>query len=229
MRGEKDDEDDALVLRILAGDGAALRRLLFERHPAEQIVRQILRGPHQADCVFEVAAAIRAAVHRKLKLYEPRAGLGAESGTFRGWLYQLSKNLTLTHLKRCPLCSGKSTRLDPRRHRVAALDPVRDPILRRRLCQLLMALTPYDRTIVVVHLFYGYELAELAEITGRNPATVRDRKREAFRYIRERLERRGHQARRESADRGDDIDALIEHVFQEFEANYPHARKRKPR
>ena len=89
----------------------------------------------------------------------------------RAWLYGIARNRALVALRQQRRFDRAIARLVRRYEQPAARDPKAAPILNL----LDDALTPEDRALVLLRYLHGFSAGELAEMTGRSPAAVRQR------------------------------------------------------
>jgi RNA polymerase sigma-70 factor, ECF subfamily len=89
----------------------------------------------------------------------------------RAWLYGIARNHGLATLRRQRRLTRAISRLVSRGEQVAAIDSDAAAILNL----LEEALAPEDRALVLLRHLHGFNANEIAEMTGRSSAAVRQR------------------------------------------------------
>jgi RNA polymerase sigma-70 factor, ECF subfamily len=89
----------------------------------------------------------------------------------RAWLYGIARNHALVALRRQRRLERAIARLVLRTEPAAAIDGRAASILNL----LEQTLTPEDRALVLLRHLHGFDANQLAEMTGRSPAAVRQR------------------------------------------------------
>lgn len=89
----------------------------------------------------------------------------------RAWLYGIARNHALRALRRQRRLDRALARLVLRNEQPAAIDSEAASILNL----LERTLAPEDRALVLLRHLHGFDANELAEMTGRSPAGVRQR------------------------------------------------------
>ena len=161
-----DDHDDALARRAADGDSGALDALL-RGHTAlvHGVCRRVLGNPDDAlDATQEALLAIA----RKIGSFDGRA-------KFSTWAYRVATNAALDEARRRgrrPLPSetlpGTTAGIGHRPPRPAIAD-------RLDVDAALAQLTPEYRAAVALRDLVGMDYAEIAEVLGIPPGTVRSR------------------------------------------------------
>jgi RNA polymerase sigma factor (sigma-70 family) len=90
----------------------------------------------------------------------------------RAWLYGIARNHALVALRRQRRLDRAISRLVSRSERSAATDGTEAASI---LNLLQRALAPEDRALVLLRYLHGFNANEIAEMTGRSPAAVRQR------------------------------------------------------
>ena len=172
-------DDDDLVARIAVGDDAALREL-FGRHAPWLAVR--LRGLLPGADVEDVLQETFLAAWRGARGYRPR-------GTCGGWLWGIARRQAALLLRR----RGPAERAGPVLSALAAAGPpdVSDPaetVLARAELEVAVAALGPDGSPEreVWRLMYEQDrpVAEVAELLGVPPGTVKSRAHRARRLLR---------------------------------------------
>lgn len=114
-----------------------------------------------------------------------------ETPSFRFWLLRVCKNLWLDHLrKHRRMVSEDALALlsDPNTPELLYLKSER----LRILWQAIGTLSPTDRELVTLHYFSGMPLNEIARLTGRSHAAVRQRMVRLRAVLKQRMEEQGY-------------------------------------
>ncbi|HEX7051978.1 MAG TPA: RNA polymerase sigma factor [Longimicrobiales bacterium] len=165
-----------LVRRAQAGDADAFRRLLGEVHG--RVYRWALGLTGEPDEADDVAQAVLLKLHRHLSAYRGR-------GRLTTWLYRITRNEAgqreRQRRRRRALLEERTDALP------AAYEPAA-PIDARRLAALVHArfrqLPERQREVFDLVDLQGYAPAEVAEMLGTTPVTVRTNLLRARRAIR---------------------------------------------
>jgi RNA polymerase sigma-70 factor (ECF subfamily) len=94
----------------------------------------------------------------------------ASASSAEAWLFGVARHQALSALRRRYRLRAALTRAAPRDR-----DTYELPAAARGAIELVAPLAPEDRALVLLRYCYGFEAAELAEITNRTPAAVRKR------------------------------------------------------
>jgi RNA polymerase sigma-70 factor (ECF subfamily) len=162
--GSRDDDEPALVARALAGDRTALGMLITRfAAPVRRLTYAILRDADEADDAAQ-DGVLQALV--KLDRYDPTRPFGP-------WLMRIVANAAIDRRRRRAV--RDTSELD---EALAGGGPLPDVevdrlALRQRLAMALDKLPQRYRTAVVLFDVEGYSQAEIAEILGVAPGTVR--------------------------------------------------------
>lgn len=169
--------DSELVAAARAGDRSAFAALI-DRHGAavEALVRRLLRDRHEAEDVAQEAF---------LQAYLGLARL-RDPARFGSWLRAIAANLARMRLRQ--LRGGRSRADVTGGERVELLD---DAVHAAELAELvrhaLDRLTPAQRQVVFMHELEGRTTAEIAALLEESPGTVRVRLHRARAQLRARL------------------------------------------
>ena len=162
------DDDDTLVARVAAGDDAALREL-FGRHAP--ILASRLRSLLSAADVEDVLQETFLAAWRGASRYQPLGACG-------GWLWGIARRqAALLVRRRGP--DGLELLDGP-----VAGDPVDSALSRTELDRAAAALDPVERELWQLMYVEDRPVAEVAELTGVPPGTVKSRAHRARRLLR---------------------------------------------
>ncbi len=187
--GSRDDDEPALVARALAGDRTALGVLVTRfAAPVRRLAYAILRDADEAEDAAQ-DGVLQALV--KLDRYDPTRPFGP-------WLMRIVTNAAIDRRRRRAV--RDTSELD---EELAGGGPLPDVevdrlALRQRLAMALDKLPERYRVAVVLFDVEGYSQAEIAEILGVAPGTVRSAVFHARRRLRRWLENRKEDGTRES-------------------------------
>jgi len=177
--GSRDDDEPALVARALAGDRTALGVLVTRfAAPVRRLANAILRDADEAEDAAQ-DGVLQALV--KLDRYDPTRPFGP-------WLMRIVANAAIDRRRRRAV--RDTSELD---EALAGGGPLPDVevdrlALRQRLAMALDKLPERYRVAVVLFDVEGYSQAEIAEILGVAPGTVRSAVFHARRRLRRWLE-----------------------------------------
>ncbi|HYL21003.1 MAG TPA: sigma-70 family RNA polymerase sigma factor [Gemmatimonadales bacterium] len=177
--GSRDNDEPALVTRALAGDRTALGVLVSRfAAPVRRLAYAILRDADEADDAAQ-DGVLQALV--KLDRYDPTRPFGP-------WLMRIVANAAIDRRRRRAV--RDTSELD---EGLAGGGPLPDVevdrlALRQRLAMALDKLPPRYRVALVLFDVEGYSQAEIAEILGVAPGTVRSAVFHARRRMRRWLE-----------------------------------------
>jgi len=177
--GSRDDDEPALVARALAGDRTALGVLVTRfAAPVRRLAYAILRDADEAEDAAQ-DGVLQALV--KLDRYDPTRPFGP-------WLMRIVTNAAIDRRRRRAV--RDTNELD---EELAGGGPLPDVevdrlALRQRLAMALDKLPERYRVAVVLFDVEGYSQAEIAEILGVAPGTVRSAVFHARRRLRRWLE-----------------------------------------
>ena len=177
--GSRDDDEPALVARALAGDRIALGVLVTRfAAPVRRLAYAILRDADEAEDAAQ-DGVLQALV--KLDRYDPTRPFGP-------WLMRIVTNAAIDRRRRRAV--RDTSELD---EELAGGGPLPDVdvdrlALRQRLAMALDKLPERYRVAVVLFDVEGYSQAEIAEILGVAPGTVRSAVFHARRRLRRWLE-----------------------------------------
>jgi RNA polymerase sigma-70 factor, ECF subfamily len=179
--GSRDDDEPALVARALAGDRTALGVLVTRfAAPVRRLAAAILRDADEAEDAAQ-DGVLQALV--KLDRYDPTRPFGP-------WLMRIVANAAIDRRRRRAV--RDTSELD---EALVGGGPLPDVevdrlALRQRLALALDRLPERYRVAVVLFDVEGYSQAEIAEILGVAPGTVRSAVFHARRRLRRWLEDR---------------------------------------
>jgi RNA polymerase sigma-70 factor (ECF subfamily) len=184
--------DAAAVRRTLDGDREAYR-VLVERHSAYvyRVAYRMTGNPHDAEEVVQ-EAFLRA--YQKLQQF-------AGNANFATWVYRIAANYAIDRLRQkkaeearreVPSRTSDQAEIDP-------LSQLRDPApsperlagnlqLAKRMKEALHALTPAERTAIVMRHWDGCGISEIAEVLNSNNSATKNTVFRAVQKLRQALE-----------------------------------------
>jgi RNA polymerase sigma-70 factor (ECF subfamily) len=164
-------DDDGLIAAVAAGDETALREL-FARHAPWLAAR--LRAALQPADVEDVLQETFLAVWRGAAGYRP---LGAASG----WLWVIARRQAVSWLRRSPPASRDG---QVRSDQACRYDLAADTAARLDLADALADLPPEDAWVWRLRHVEDRPVAEVADLVGIPPGTVKSRTHRARRLLR---------------------------------------------
>jgi RNA polymerase sigma-70 factor (ECF subfamily) len=140
-------------------------RRLFDRHAAEDVTSTVF---------FKVM--------NTLETFQ------GDADGFRKWLYRIASNAVNDHLRTAQK-RAEAIRAAALNHQ-AADGPDRDRgELTLAVKQALLELKPKYQTVITLHFFEKVKLIDIADMLGRNPATIRSQLSRALGKLRKKLKR----------------------------------------
>jgi RNA polymerase sigma-70 factor (ECF subfamily) len=161
-------DDDELIARLAGGDDAALR-VLFTRHAPWLAAR--LRAVLPAPDVEDVLQETFLAVWQNARAYRPQGQAG-------GWLWVIARRQAALLLRRRGPATG------PLVDTGSAQDPVEAALARADLDAAASTLQSNEREVWRLMYVEDRPVAEVAELTGVPPGTVKSRAHRARRLLR---------------------------------------------
>lgn len=166
------DDDPTLVRRTLAGEAEA-GEALFARH-FDSVWRVAFGLTAHRAAADDVAQAAFERAFRSLSSW-------SGEGEFGAWLRRIAVNQGLDHLRRLRRRQANEVALDD-----ASAD-WEDASPEPELAAAIRRLDPDRRSVVVLHHWLGYSLAETASVTGVPIGTAQSRLARAMADLRDRL------------------------------------------
>ena len=170
--------DEALMEEVRSGNLAAFQAL-YDRHHRSVfgfLLRSLGERPAAEDLLQETF--LRVFAHREE--YRPTAA-------FKAWLFTIARNLLIDHLRQW----SRSPDLESLENLEPLLDAAATPLqqaeareLGERLQAAVLRLPPSQREVLLLSRFVGLSDAEIADITGGSPGTVRVTLHRALRRVR---------------------------------------------
>ena len=163
MSASQSIQDELLVLRCRAGDGAALDELL--RRWQEPLWRHAMRLTGADDAAWDVLQESFVTIMRQIGKLENESAFGA-------WAYRIvdhkSRDWLHRHVRRREResCYAEQTRLDEADEAPPAAADVREA---------LSELAEADRTLLALRFEDGFSMDELAQMLGVPAGTVKSR------------------------------------------------------
>ena len=175
---DRRDEENAWIAATLDGDVAAFRKL-YDRYfdyVARQVGRMMGLQSEREDVVQDVFVA----VYRSLDSYRG-------DSAFSTWLYRLTYNVTVTHLRKRPR-TVELAAWRPLRDSQSAWNQLEARDMIRVLYAALDSIPLEQREAFLLHEVEGMKLREVAELTGTSINTVAARVRRTREKMQEVLE-----------------------------------------
>ena len=158
--------DRELVARLRRGDAGALDLLLQRHWPP--VVAYLVRIVGSQDAAEDIAQ------RTFCRLWERRARW-RDSGSLRGLVYRVARNLALSERRRWGAearSAAAATGLRPPPAPPSPLELLEDRQLRHALDGAVQALPARRREVFVLRCIHGLSYREIAAITGTAPQTV---------------------------------------------------------
>jgi RNA polymerase sigma-70 factor (ECF subfamily) len=178
--GGHDVEEDARATELMAavrqGDMAALAALYVTYAPlVRTYARTALGSQRDSD---DLTQEVFLRVLRFAHMWDPA------KGRFRAWLFTITHRRVITHHhQEAPMVATDPTRL-LLLHEAAQLigdDELIDPVIHREdLVPLLRRLPLPQREVIALRFLLDLSAPEIAQVTGRTPASVRQLQRRAL-------------------------------------------------
>jgi RNA polymerase sigma-70 factor, ECF subfamily len=189
----EENEDNELLKRAGDGDMRAFDALLGKYHV--RIYQFCLRMLNNVDEAEELTQDVFIKLYRNLKRFRGES-------RFNTWLFQIARNLTLNklkYLKRRHYFTSQSLDRPPaatenlpgRELQSPEKDTARlyeDFELQTLIRRAIDALSPENKTLILLRDMEGLSYAEVAEITGLNEGTVKSRLHRARMELKKTLE-----------------------------------------
>jgi RNA polymerase sigma-70 factor (ECF subfamily) len=179
MEAERADED--LMLAYRGGDAAAFEALFLRRKG--RLYRYLLRQCGQAALAEELFEDIWLRVIRARLRYRPQA-------PFVPYLYRLAHQVLMDHYRHRPAGMPPSYLQEPEIGGEPLAAQVQADVLAasrqqlERLLQVLAALPEAQREVFLLREEAGFDLEEIARVTGTRPESARNRLHQALLFLR---------------------------------------------
>ena len=163
--------DSALVERVQRGDHHAFAELV-RRHDRglRALATRLIRSPERVDDALQDAY---------LKAFR-RIGSFRHDATVATWLYRITYNTCLDHLRRRPSAAVPDAELE---RPASEPGPAERAVARIEAADVLGRFTPEVRATVVVVHGYGYDYADASRVLGVPVGTVASRLHRARRRV----------------------------------------------
>ena len=177
------ETDQDVLIKQACSDRAAFAGL-YRMH-YERVFRYCCRRLFNRHDAEEVTSTVFFRVMRTIGAFE------GNSDGFRNWLYRIATNAVNDHLKTAKK-RAEAIRNAAREHgRGSAFANETDTELQKKnlaVKQALLGLKPKYQTVITLRFFEKMKLVEIAEILGKNPATIRTQLARALSRLRKELE-----------------------------------------
>ena len=156
------DEEGVLVLRVQAGDRAALE-LLLDRI-ASPLVRYLSSLTRDAALAEDLSQEVMVTIFRKIQFLD-------DVRAFRAWMYRIATRLAKRRMSR------KQMHEPVEELELAAASNVEgpDPWLVQQLPEALDQLSPLSRAVIVLHYVEEMSIAQAADVLEISTGTAKSR------------------------------------------------------
>jgi RNA polymerase sigma-70 factor (ECF subfamily) len=163
---------------------AQLYRIYYER-----VFRYCCRRLFNRHAAEDVTSTVFFRVLRTIGTFE------GNSDGFRNWLYRIATNAVNDHLKTAKKRTEAIRNAADQYGRGHKLAAESDKELQKKnlaVKQAILGLKPKYQTVITLRFFEKMRLVEIAEILGKNPATIRTQLARALSGLRKELRATGH-------------------------------------
>lgn len=154
--------DAALAIRIKAGDPEALEKIVDRYLPQLTGFFRYMKVPDQM--VDDLVQETFEKLIKKISLYD-------ETKKFSSWLMTMGRNIYLDEYRR----NSMKNRVVQNIQQPVQPSVEEQVIVRQSASEILKALKPHEKFLIELRVFQGMQFAEIAELTGENPTTLRSR------------------------------------------------------
>lgn len=171
--------------RFAAGDREYVRHVIREHEPMVLLICQSFARDY--DQAQDLAQETWRTVCAKVESFEGK-------GTFRAWLHRVATNVCISEVRSRKMREERLEQYanEPPSFRAwSQIDPLAETErreLQRAICRALPRLSDGEREAVTLRIFEARSPAEIAEIMGISPATVRSHIRHALNRLRKMME-----------------------------------------
>ena len=172
--------EDVLLTRSAAGDDPAAKRRLLMRavDRVHKVTSYLTRGASESEDLAQVAM---------VQIVQSAGSFRGES-TLEYWIDRITVQTAAKHFEKR---QRRKKLREGAWHPGPAVRDIEEEValleVRRRLSDLLSEISPPQRTAVVLHYLFGYEVSEIADLTRTKHHTVRGRLREGLKRIRHKI------------------------------------------
>lgn len=166
------------VLRTVDTNRDLFWRLLEAEHPrAESFCRRLAGDLARGDDLYQ--DSLLQALRKFDRLRNPAA--------FKPWLYRIIVN-TCASQRRAAWWKKRVRLTNEIVDSLASDDPAPEYEAKRWIAKALAALSPEDRALITLFELEGWSIAELANLNGKSPGTIKSRLSRAREKMREEIE-----------------------------------------
>jgi RNA polymerase sigma-70 factor (ECF subfamily) len=176
------ETDQDILIKQACSDRAAFARLY--RIHYERVFRYCSRRLFNRHAAEDVTSTVFFRVMRTISTFE------GNSNDFRNWLYRIVTNAVNDHLKTAKRRAETIRNAAQQHGRGHAFAAESDKELQKKnlaVKQALLGLKPKYQTVITLRFFEKMKLIEIAEILGKNPATIRTQLARALSKLRKEL------------------------------------------
>jgi RNA polymerase sigma-70 factor (ECF subfamily) len=176
------ETDQDTLIEQARSDRAAFARL-YRMH-YERVFRYCCRRLFNRHDAEEVTSTVFFSVMRTIGTFD------GNSDGFRSWIYRIATNAVNDHLKTAKKRAEAIRKAAwDHDHRHAFAGESDEELQRKNLAvkQAVLSLKPKYQTVITLRFFEKMRLIEIAEIRGKNPATIRTQLARALSMLRKEL------------------------------------------
>jgi RNA polymerase sigma-70 factor (ECF subfamily) len=181
------ETDQDILIKRARSDRAAFAQLY--RIYYERVFRYCCRRLFNRHAAEDVTSTVFFRVMRTISTFE------GNSAGFRNWLYRIATNAVNDHLKTAKKrAEAVRNAAQEYGHRHAFATESDKEFQKKNLAvkQAILSLKPKYQTVITLRFFEKMKLVEIAEILGKNPATIRTQLARALSGLRKELRATGH-------------------------------------
>lgn len=181
------ETDQDILIEQARSDRAAFARL-YRMH-YEKVFRYCSRRLFNRHTAEDVTSTVFFSVMRTISTFE------GNSNGFRNWLYRIATNAVNDHLKTAKRRAETIRNAAQQHGRGHAFATESDKELQKKnlaVKQAILSLKPNYQTVITLRFFEKMKLVEIAEILGKNPATIRTQLARALSKLRKELRATAH-------------------------------------
>ncbi len=170
---------DKLIESAQRGSSEAVG-LLYEQHH-NSIYRYIYYRTGDAQAAEDMTADVF------VKMVKTLPGFRGTAAGFRGWLFQIARNISIDYLRRYTAHPIETLREDLFSPDILPEQSAESSIDAQSLCQALTSLNDDQKDVILIRFVEGLPLAETARILHKSEDSVKGLQRRALEVLRERM------------------------------------------
>lgn len=184
------ETEQDILIKEARSDGAAFAEL-YRMH-YEKVFRYCFRRLFNRHAAEDVTSTVFFRVMKKIHQFK------GDSKDFRNWVYKIATNAVNDYLRMAKK-QADTFKLVANEHQgdhLSGTGPDNESgEINLQIKQALLQLKPKHQTVITLHYFEKMKLTEIAEILGKNPATIRSQLSRALSKLRKTLEAAGRENR----------------------------------